>query len=183
MEEKVLCPYCGPWNGHPHGVKMYLDGNGLADPEQFGFPEQFWYSCPSCGAESPCMTSREKASSAAQRRFPPVEQIIWERDTAIKQLKDDYGVGFCERKLLDLQDLRPGDVVWLEEGDKPVCCVHLGYWSESWMGEKTSAIPIDFFRKEHAAFYLERDYGKKWRCWRARPKPEERAAAPWKGDA
>lgn len=71
--EKVYCPYCGPWNGHPKGVLMVEDGNGCAGPERFGYPEQFWFYCPACAAESPCANSREEAIAAANQRFTPDE--------------------------------------------------------------------------------------------------------------
>ena len=40
------------------------------------------------------------------------QQVKWERDTAIKQLKDDYGVGFCEKKNPDLIIMKHGKWIW-----------------------------------------------------------------------
>ena len=41
------------------------------------------------------------------------DQVAWERDLAIEQLREDYGVGLGEKK--------PADVVELKHGRCPVC--------------------------------------------------------------
>lgn len=190
-EEKVYCPYCGPWNGHPNGVEMVEEGNWNDWPEQIDSPYQFWYySCPACGSESPCATSLEEARTAAQHRFPSVEQIKWERDTAIQQLRDDYGVGFGERKrpllLEELITLEMPWPVWVEfntiklrnlpdkSGLRPSvlkCLCNIG--------GKISRSYASF--EDDAGRRLD-IYGKLWRCWRTKPTNEERAAASWDGD-
>ena len=151
--EKVYCPYCGPWNGHPEGVEM----------EDI----YYYFECPVCKSKSPnvlwdipsstirVVGKRKRAKLYALQRFkPPI-------------------------KPLEINELRPGDVVWLEERDKCVCCVHLDYWSPQSWRENNLSIPIEFFRQDSAKFYFVPNYGKKWRCWRERPTCFECMAAEW----
>lgn len=178
-EEKVYCPYCGPWNGHPNGVEMVLC--------KLIFDTDYWYQCPVCRSSSPMCPTKEEANAAALRRCPSIEQIKWERDTAIKQLLDDYGVGFGEKKPmqnpLELQELLPGNVVWMDEQGKVVSCVHLDYWDRSMMyANGKASIPFEVFGKDGVYKYPMSKYGKVWRCWLTKPTDEERAAAPWDGE-
>ena len=71
MSEKILCPYCGEWNGHPDGVEMKLqdDGNEIE-------PVTFWYECCICGNMSPAKITLEEARAAALRRFTPMQKPL-----------------------------------------------------------------------------------------------------------
>lgn len=68
--EKVFCPYCGPWNDHPDGVEMKLkDVPGL---------DVFWMECPVCRNGSPVKATPEAAIEAAKRRFTPMQRPMLE---------------------------------------------------------------------------------------------------------
>lgn len=42
------------------------------------------------------------------------EQVVWERDTALRQLREDYGVGLGEKKR-DVAEVRPGEWIPVDE--------------------------------------------------------------------
>lgn len=177
-EQKVYCPYCGPWNGHRDGMEMIEDTNECTTPGGRTFPEMFKYYCPGCGLNTPFQSSREKARAYALRRFPPIEQIKWERDTAIQQLRDDYGVGFGEKKLMP----KPLTIEELKAARKPFLV-----WSEFLGRDELDSDVIERIGDGGtnlwgAKFRANRFYGYTWRCWREYPTDEERAAASWNGD-
>ena len=60
MPDKPLCPYCGPWNGHPDGVEM---------ENKF-----MWFKCPVCHSRSPFVKKSEDNLTAALRRFQPMQK-------------------------------------------------------------------------------------------------------------
>lgn len=73
MKDKILCPYCGPWNGHPDGVEMEHK-NGA-----YGKFAVDYYGCNVCQAHSPMFLEKEgnfsenadRARTAAMHRFAP----------------------------------------------------------------------------------------------------------------
>lgn len=68
-----------------------------------------------------------------------LEQIKWERDIAIKQLKDDYNVGFCEKKNPDLVTMKHGKWVWNPHGMD----WGLGAWQCSKCHNRNYNLPMD----------------------------------------
>ena len=58
------------------------------------------------------------------------DQVMWERDVAIQQLRDDYGVGLGEKKAADAAPVRHGR--WIKDGDMVVCseCGEEHAWDE-----------------------------------------------------
>ena len=56
-------------------------------------------------------------------------QVAWERDQAIKQLREDYGVGLGEKKSVDVSPVRHGRWVWTQgvcEDDYSLNCSSCG---------------------------------------------------------
>lgn len=158
--EKIFCPYCGPWNGHPNGVEMREDGNGIT-VEKFGYPEQFWYYCPACGAESPCEESRETARAAALRRFVP-GRIAEQKPIAENEL----------------HTIEQSCIMWAEvRGCRAVPVLYSG-WTE---GEGFTLGVPDAFDEEVLLSKVKR-YGKDWRLWLDKPTQEECEAAKWEDD-
>ena len=155
--EKIYCPYCGPWNGEPEGVPM--EARPVIVPVAPGIKEnrRFWCcECPVCRTRSPLCSTEKQAISAAMRRFKP------------------------PKRPLEFGELRPGDVVWVEEPGKDPYCVHLVYWRRSDDPEtRKPSIPIEKHGLEGSTYFKPDQYGKKWRCWRKRPTYDERAAAAW----
>ena len=43
-------------------------------------------------------------------------------------------------------------------------------------------ICLPFLGTEKITFAVERNYGKKWRCWNIRPSDEQRQNTPWEGE-
>ena len=117
----------------------------------------FWFKCPICKATAPMCHSEAAARAAALRRFTPPQ------------------------KPLEFDELRPGDVVWMEEREKGVYyCIRLDYWSRSTLHDlRHRTIPIEKFRLDGSILCSVDQYGKKWRCWRERPTYDECAAATW----
>ena len=75
MSDKVLCPYCGPWNGHPEGVEMDLTPikvSGAYAREYIGYI----FICPECDSYSPQKKIREETRAAAMRRFKPMQKPL-----------------------------------------------------------------------------------------------------------
>lgn len=157
--ETVYCPYCGPWNGHQNGVEMIPDDNSEYDciTNNYYLADEYWYGCPVCHRTSPHCATRKEARAAALRRFTPPQ------------------------KPLELDELRPGDVVWMEEREKGVYyCIRLDYWSRSTLRDlRHRTIPIEKFRLDGSILYSVDQYGKKWRCWRERPTYDECTTADW----
>lgn len=87
-----------------------------------------------------------------------------------------------EPRLLGIDELKEGDVVWLESDDhKDVNVVEVaviekydGYlsvdFSESFAHFESTIPPGDDYE----------DYGVSWRCWTSRPTEEQREAIPWR---
>lgn len=70
MIEKILCPYCGQWNGHPNGVLMASIG------DRYGRSIKRFF-CPECNAMSPLTkTGMGGAVDAAMRRFTPMQMPL-----------------------------------------------------------------------------------------------------------
>lgn len=70
----IYCPFCGPWNGHPDGVRMVL----TESVPHHGRPVTFWYKCPTCNAYAPwedCKTPDEAYKLAALRFSKPQEPM------------------------------------------------------------------------------------------------------------
>jgi hypothetical protein len=44
------------------------------------------------------------------------DQVMWERDVAIKQLREDYGVGLGEKRNADVVEVKRGRWYWAEDG-------------------------------------------------------------------
>ena len=65
MNDKPLCPYCGPWNRNPNGVEMEL---------QFLASLDYVYRCPKCKTYSPKRSTKKGAADAALRRFTPPQK-------------------------------------------------------------------------------------------------------------
>lgn len=184
MSKGVLCPYCGPHNGHSNGVEMELYAyDGLTG---FGYH----YHCPSCHSSSPLMHDKKTARTAALRRFDPgVEQIKWERDTAIKQLHDDYGVGLGQKKPMQkpmtLEEVRQMCTAYHGDGQgKPVFVEYQRIPHNSSWGlvdcERAEAICVATTWDDAHYFELRTEmYGASWRCWRTCPTNDERRAARW----
>ena len=72
MADKPLCPYCGPWNGHPDGVDMVRRDDG--DPELD--IDWFLHECPSCGSTAPKGLTENDALASALRRFQPMQKPL-----------------------------------------------------------------------------------------------------------
>ena len=51
-------------------------------------------------------------------------QVAWERDQAIKQLREDYGVGLGEKKSVDVSPVR--HVRWIYHDDGVITCSECG---------------------------------------------------------
>ena len=51
------------------------------------------------------------------------DQVAWERDVAIEQLREDYGVGLGEKKAADVVDVKHGRWEEADDGDGVVCSV------------------------------------------------------------
>ena len=51
-------------------------------------------------------------------------QVAWERDQAIKQLREDYGVGLGEKKSVDVSPVRHGR--WIYHDDGVITCSECG---------------------------------------------------------
>ena len=51
-------------------------------------------------------------------------QAAWERDQAIKQLREDYGVGLGEKKSVDVSPVRYGR--WIYHDDGVITCSECG---------------------------------------------------------
>lgn len=51
-------------------------------------------------------------------------QAAWERDQAIKQLREDYGVGLGEKKSVDVSPVRHGR--WIYHDDGVITCSECG---------------------------------------------------------
>ena len=77
--KKPLCPYCGPWNGHPDGVEM------IHQRESMGMRMGYDYTyCPRCAARGPGVYTQDgkfagkqkEAMKAALRRFQPMQKPL-----------------------------------------------------------------------------------------------------------
>lgn len=189
--DKILCPYCGPWNRNPHGNEMVLTHSWRGIPGMMfeDAEEDFFFVCMSCGSRSPIALSVAKARETAALRFDPydpgAEQIKRERDMAIAQLRDDYGVGLGQKKSSntpmtpdELISVLRNDVVWIEEAQKSELFPAIVRWRQVW---PRSRVWVTNFMIESGctATYGDDDYGKRWRCWKLPPTNNERAAAEW----
>lgn len=75
MHDKPLCPYCGPWNGHPDGVEMIPIKSPRFLPDKTRILGTF-YKCPCCGARSPWEHMQDVAFASALRRFQPMQKPL-----------------------------------------------------------------------------------------------------------
>ena len=154
MDNKLLCPYCGPWNGHPDGVEMVL--TKLAKVEN-GI--QVCKVCPECFSESPDVVVDKSVSieernmiadSVAEHRFHPMQKPMTLEE--IKELRRD-----------------------------PVYLVSLGEdFEDGWqlclgMDVRGERIVCQMFYT--MLFFTH--YGKTWIAYRHEPTADVRAAAKW----
>lgn len=154
MDEKVLCPYCGPWNGHPDGVEMRLQNLFAGQSCRY-----WWYQCPECGSRTPvvklhCSMAHEAeriTGKTAFRRFQPMQKPL----TLEEAIEAEY-VWMQSRVTTQSGYVR---VVLYENKYERVCAYRAG-------DNEPDMIRADW-------------YGIIWRCWRTRPTDEERAAAKW----
>lgn len=111
MYDNPLCPYCGPWNGHPDGVGMIPDTWQVVVSSL----ETKWradFRCPFCHTRSPAtgiMNSLkeavDEANSIALRRFQPMQkpmtlQEVTERlkgESRFPAWVEQYNNGICEK--------------------------------------------------------------------------------------
>ena len=156
MENKPLCPYCGPWNGHPDGVEM----EEVYHVEHFSLIN-IWWRCPECGSTSPIASdiyprcasqAHNEAYQDAIRRFQPMQKpLTLEEVLAIDDIGFPCFVEFREEN--GQTDIEPEILTnrYHHYGEQNIDCV---------------------------TFRLS-DINVTWRPWRTRPTDEERAAAKW----
>ena len=109
MNEKIYCPYCGPWNGHPDGVEMEPV---VWEYSYIHFRTQWraHFRCPNCKTYSPgsapmnsAREAEQEARSIALRRFKPLQKPLTLEDVAqhnIEKLKKRYPEGFSAERSL-----------------------------------------------------------------------------------
>lgn len=158
-DKKPLCPYCGPWNGHPDGVEMNAVGRWKAGPkatfDESDMKRLYRYKCPVCGALTPDMDTLEDATNTANRRFQPMQKPL--------ELKEF------------LQDIIAPFPVWVEMADggslEPAIAMYY---------DPSGFVKMDGYRGDVLCGIVD-GYGTKWRVWHTlnRPTFEERAAAKW----
>lgn len=85
MNDKVMCPYCGPWNGHPDGAEMELETNSHADGTV-----DMWYGCTVCKIRSPIGWDRDATHFVAMRRFAPMQKPLT-LDEVKRRCSDIFG--------------------------------------------------------------------------------------------
>lgn len=149
-----LCPYCGPWNGHPDGVEMVQESCERSVyfelEKAVKINTGYFYKCPSCGATSKICDTKQNAYLSAIRRFQPMQKpLTLEEALAVVSEEAD-------------ESLPP--MVYIES--------KLDFISSQYM-EKY------LFRLLSST---EMKCGVSWRPWRTRPTEEESAAAKWEDD-
>lgn len=65
-----------------------------------------------CVDKSRCPVGRASAADVVSRAA--FDQVMWERDVAIQQLREDYGVGLGEKKAADVVESKRGH--WIDTG-------------------------------------------------------------------
>ncbi|MBQ8570306.1 MAG: hypothetical protein IJ444_02210 [Kiritimatiellae bacterium] len=109
-----------------------------------------------------------------------LEQIMWERDVAIKQL-EEHGIPFGGlQQPMTFEEFSNPDLytaVWMERVSfhsrctSPVLRFHI--FDTPYMGLCGTVEPMTLDR-----YHLE-NYGKTWRCWAFKPTVEEMEKARW----
>ena len=115
-----------------------------------------------------------------------VDQIRWERDTAIQQLSE-IGKGLGEKmddiiaakgdytpRLLTLEEAYAADIVWYESR-----CVYNPCYGRLSPGDTRVSAKIERLGYIGFAFEDDRDYGSAWRCWSKHPTDAQREDMPW----
>ena len=151
MPDKPLCPYCGPWNGHPDGVEMIAIKSPRFLPDNTRILGTF-YKCPCCGARSPWEHMQDVAFASALRRFQPMQRpLTLEEARALEE-----------------------NPKWVEIREESDNC------QSGWSIASCEYDYKFYYERFRTMGYLAIDkYGKTWRCCRTRPTDEERAAAKW----
>ena len=117
-----------------------------------------------------------------------IDQIRWERDTAIQQLYE-IGKGLGQKmddiiaakkdyapRLLTLEEAYDAEIVWYESR-----CVYDSAWGKLSPGDTKVSTAITRLGHNGWAYEDDRDYGSAWRCWSKHPSDEQRKATKWKG--
>lgn len=155
MSERILCPYCGPWNKHPDGVEMVDEGNEYADPRSLGLPLLYWYRCPCCNSQAPSGRNRKEARKNALRRFTPTRAQVPLTLDEIRAMKTPWPVWL---ELLHPNHLRP---VILSSYD----------------AKRDLLTTSDTVLRNTGA------YNTTWRLWSTKPTDCDRKAARWEEKA
>ena len=155
MPDKPLCPYCGPWNGHPDGVEM----KETYHVEHFSLIN-IWWRCPICGSTSPIATgiyprcasqAHDEAYQDAISRFRPMQ------------------------KPLTLEEVKRH----IAEGNERPLYIEFNFSAKpNFRG--TSFYPLwRAYDNIQALIRHEERYNVEFRFWWEKPTDEERAAASW----
>lgn len=81
----------------------------------------------------------------------------------------------------ELKTVKDQTDVWLDEPD----CMVVAATISNWVEQKNHAVTF-FYGIKHTAFeerdYMNNNYNRTWRCWSARPSPEQMRDTPWEGE-
>jgi len=101
------------------------------------------------------------------------DEAIETLNSAISMLKEQ------EPRVMKFEELNidadESVVCWVEFASKSAVNVTAPY-------KGMSHICLPFLGTETITFVVERNYGKKWRCWTSRPTEEQRKAVAWEGE-
>ena len=79
-----------------------------------------------------------------------------------------------EARVLTLEEVTGGDECWFEFRPAPV-----GRYADCYMNNNPEYTSAYFTGKSTSSLFSNKDYGKDWRCWSARPTDEQRKAVKW----
>lgn len=112
-------------------MKEYIEREALIQQMADNFRQGVWEGCD-CGEYRIAEDTILEAPAADVVSRAAFDQVMWERDVAIQQLREDYGVGLGEKKAADVVERKRGE--WKGEGMGDFSCSLCGVYQSFYTG-------------------------------------------------